>query len=118
MSSGVDIVTHAALTSDLGADVEALLAERPVAIIPTLTMMQGVVHAVGGKLFRGPSAGSAHRRGWTARMRNRPSRRLVPRRHGDPGRYRLPTQQSRRSHTRSRTDPQCTRNWSDWSKQA
>ena len=49
--AGVDIVTHTALTSDLGPEFEALLAERPVVIIPTLTMMQGVVHAIGGKLL-------------------------------------------------------------------
>jgi imidazolonepropionase-like amidohydrolase len=48
--AGADIVTHTALTSDLGPEFEALLAERPVVIIPTLVMMQGVVHAIGGKL--------------------------------------------------------------------
>ena len=48
--AGADVVTHTALTSDLGPDIDALLAERPVVIIPTLTMMQGVVHAIGGKL--------------------------------------------------------------------
>jgi imidazolonepropionase-like amidohydrolase len=47
---GADIVTHTALTSDLGPELKALLAERPVVIIPTLTMMQGVVRAIGGKL--------------------------------------------------------------------
>jgi imidazolonepropionase-like amidohydrolase len=47
--AGVDIVTHTALTSDLGPDLVALLAERGVVIIPTLTMMQGVVHAIGGR---------------------------------------------------------------------
>ena len=46
---GADVVTHTALTSDLGPGFEALLAERPVVIIPTLTMMQGVVRAIGGK---------------------------------------------------------------------
>ena len=50
LRAGVDVVTHTALTSDLGPDVAALLAGRPVVIIPTLTMMQGVVHAIGGKL--------------------------------------------------------------------
>jgi imidazolonepropionase-like amidohydrolase len=49
--AGVDVVTHTSLTSDLGAEFDALLAERPVVIIPTLTMMQGVAHAIGGKLF-------------------------------------------------------------------
>jgi imidazolonepropionase-like amidohydrolase len=48
--AGADIVTHTALTSDLGPELKALLAERPVVIIPTLTMMQGVVRAIGGKL--------------------------------------------------------------------
>ena len=48
--AGADIVTHTALTSDLGPEFEALLAERPVVIIPTLVMMQGVVQAIGGKL--------------------------------------------------------------------
>jgi imidazolonepropionase-like amidohydrolase len=47
--AGVDIVTHTALTSDLGPAFGALLAERAVVIIPTLTMMQGVVHTIGGK---------------------------------------------------------------------
>jgi imidazolonepropionase-like amidohydrolase len=49
--AGVDIVTHTSLTSDLSPEFDALLAERPVVIIPTLTMMQGVVHAIGGKFF-------------------------------------------------------------------
>jgi imidazolonepropionase-like amidohydrolase len=47
--AGADIVTHTALTSDLGPDLVALLAEREVVIIPTLTMMQGVVDAIGGR---------------------------------------------------------------------
>lgn len=50
VSMGADVVTHTALTSDLGPGFQELLAERPVVIIPTLTMMQGVVHAIGGKL--------------------------------------------------------------------
>jgi imidazolonepropionase-like amidohydrolase len=49
--AGADIVTHTALTSDLGPDLTALLAERAVVIIPTLTMMQGVVHAIGGRFM-------------------------------------------------------------------
>ena len=49
--AGADIVTHTALTSDLGPDLMALLAEREVVIIPTLTMMQGVVHAIGGRFM-------------------------------------------------------------------
>ena len=48
--AGADVVTHTALTSDLGPEFDALLAGRPVVIIPTLVMMQGVVHAIGGKL--------------------------------------------------------------------
>jgi imidazolonepropionase-like amidohydrolase len=48
--AGADIVTHTALTSDLSQDLTALLGDRPVVIIPTLTMMQGVVRAIGGKL--------------------------------------------------------------------
>jgi imidazolonepropionase-like amidohydrolase len=47
--AGVDVVTHTSLTSDLGPEFDALLAERSVVIIPTLAMMQGVVHAIGGK---------------------------------------------------------------------
>jgi imidazolonepropionase-like amidohydrolase len=49
--AGADVVTHTALTSDLGPQFRALLGERAVVIIPTLTMMQGVVHAIGGKLL-------------------------------------------------------------------
>jgi imidazolonepropionase-like amidohydrolase len=49
--AGADVVTHTSLTSDLGSEFDALLAERSVVIIPTLTMMQGVVHAIGGKLM-------------------------------------------------------------------
>ena len=48
--AGADVVTHTALTSDLGPEFGTLLAERSVVIIPTLTMMQGVVQAIGGKL--------------------------------------------------------------------
>jgi imidazolonepropionase-like amidohydrolase len=48
IASGVDIVTHTSLTRDLDGDFEGLLADRPVIIIPTLSMMQGVVHSIGG----------------------------------------------------------------------
>ena len=48
--AGADVVTHTALTSDLGPEFGTLLAGRSVVIIPTLTMMQGVVQAIGGKL--------------------------------------------------------------------
>jgi imidazolonepropionase-like amidohydrolase len=47
--AGVDVVTHTALASDLGPEFDALLAERSVVIIATLTMLQGVVHAIGGR---------------------------------------------------------------------
>lgn len=50
LRAGADVVTHTALTSDPGPEIEALLAERAVVLIPTLVMMQGVVHAIGGKL--------------------------------------------------------------------
>ena len=48
--AGAGVVTHTALTSDLdpelgGAAGRASPPSRP----PTLTMMQGVVHAIGGK---------------------------------------------------------------------
>ena len=49
LRSGVDVVTHTALTSELPAEVETLLARRPVTIIPTLTMMHGVRQTIGGK---------------------------------------------------------------------
>ncbi|GAA3213698.1 amidohydrolase family protein [Dactylosporangium siamense] len=49
--AGADIVTHTALTSELDAEFEALLARRQVVIVPTLTMMDGVVRNIGGKLI-------------------------------------------------------------------
>lgn len=49
LRSGVDVVTHTALTSELPAEVETLLARRPVTIIPTLSMMHGVRQTIGGK---------------------------------------------------------------------
>jgi len=49
LQSEVDIVTHTALTSDLGREFDDLLAQRSVAIIPTLTMMDGVRRTIGGK---------------------------------------------------------------------
>ena len=49
LRAGADVVTHTALTSDPGPEIEALLAERPAVIIPTLAMMQGVVRAIRGK---------------------------------------------------------------------
>jgi imidazolonepropionase-like amidohydrolase len=50
VGAGVDVVTHAALTIGLGDDDVALLATRPVTIIPTLGMMDGVARAIGGRL--------------------------------------------------------------------
>lgn len=51
--AGLDIVTHTALTGELGAEFEQELAQRGTVIIPTLAMMQGVVTNIGGKpLFR------------------------------------------------------------------
>lgn len=49
--AGVDVVTHTALTGGLDAEFEALLARRPTVIVPTLTMMDGVVHTIGRKLL-------------------------------------------------------------------
>jgi imidazolonepropionase-like amidohydrolase len=49
--SGADIVTHTALTSDLGSEFAALLAERPVISIPTLMMMQGVARTIRKKFI-------------------------------------------------------------------
>jgi len=50
IASGVDIITHTPLTSGLGGDVRQLLAGQPVTLIPTLSMMQGVADAIGGRL--------------------------------------------------------------------
>lgn len=46
--SGVDVVTHTSLTSELGDEFDALLAEHPAVIIPTLMMMDGVARTLGG----------------------------------------------------------------------
>lgn len=48
--AGVDVVTHTAVTAGLDPDFEHELGECSVIIIPTLSMMEGVVHAIGGKL--------------------------------------------------------------------
>lgn len=48
---GVDIATHTALTSELGAEFDDLLAQRPTAIIPTLAMMNGVRERIGRKVL-------------------------------------------------------------------
>lgn len=47
--AGVDVVTQTTLTGGLDAAFEALLARRPTVIVPTLTMMDGVVHTIGRK---------------------------------------------------------------------
>ncbi len=56
LRSGVDIVTHACLTSDLPAEVEALLVRRAVTIIPTLSMMDGAVRRSAANSSCGSSA--------------------------------------------------------------
>lgn len=50
VAAGVDVVTHTTLTGQLGDACEQLLADRPVTIIPTLTMMRGVEQSIGRKL--------------------------------------------------------------------
>jgi len=51
--AGLDIVTHTALTAELGPEFEGELTQRGTVIIPTLAMMQGVVKNIGGKpMFR------------------------------------------------------------------
>ena len=53
VQAGVDVVTHAALTTELGSDFEREIARRGTVIIPTLGMMQGVTTNIGGKpMFR------------------------------------------------------------------
>ena len=49
LTAGVDVVTHTAVSSEPDEDLVRLIAERPVTIVPTLTMMDGVVHAIGRK---------------------------------------------------------------------
>lgn len=48
--SGIDVITHTAVTAGLGPELEQELQNRPVTLIPTLAMMDGVVHAIGGTL--------------------------------------------------------------------
>lgn len=48
--AGVDVITHTAVTAGLGPHVEQELQQRSIILIPTLSMMDGVVHAIGGKL--------------------------------------------------------------------
>ncbi|WP_433040860.1 amidohydrolase family protein [Dactylosporangium sp. CS-033363] len=49
LAAGVDVLTHTAVTSGLD-DLEALIAARPVTLIPTLGMMDGVVGSIGRRL--------------------------------------------------------------------
>jgi imidazolonepropionase-like amidohydrolase len=55
--AGVDIITHAPLNADLAPDRLANLLARHVVLIPTLTMMRGVVTTItSGRVFRVLSA--------------------------------------------------------------
>lgn len=47
--AGVDIVTHTPVSGAPDAALVEMIAARPVTIIPTLTMMDGVVHTIGRK---------------------------------------------------------------------
>jgi imidazolonepropionase-like amidohydrolase len=49
VAGGVDIVTHTPVSSAPDADLVRMISERPVTIIPTLTMMDGVVRTIGRK---------------------------------------------------------------------
>jgi imidazolonepropionase-like amidohydrolase len=49
LTAGVDIVTHTSVSTEPDDDLARLIAARPVTIIPTLTMMDGVVHTIGRK---------------------------------------------------------------------
>lgn len=51
LDAGVDVVTHAALGSELDAETEALIAKNGTTIIPTLGMMHGIVETIGGKMM-------------------------------------------------------------------
>jgi imidazolonepropionase-like amidohydrolase len=51
--AGVDVITHAPVNADLAPERLANLLARHVVLIPTLTMMRGVVTTVtGGRVFR------------------------------------------------------------------
>jgi Imidazolonepropionase and related amidohydrolases len=51
--AGVDVITHAPLNADLAPERLANLLSRGVVLIPTLTMMRGVVASVtSGRVFR------------------------------------------------------------------
>lgn len=47
LTAGADIVTHTAVSTEPDDDLVRLIAARPVTIIPTLTMMDGVVQTIG-----------------------------------------------------------------------
>lgn len=51
LDAGVDVVTHAALGSELDAETRALITRNGTTIIPTLGMMQGIVDTIGSKLM-------------------------------------------------------------------
>ncbi|WNV83007.1 amidohydrolase family protein [Umezawaea sp. Da 62-37] len=50
VTAGVDVVTHTALTGGLGEQDATMLENSTVVLIPTLTMMDGVVRSIGGRL--------------------------------------------------------------------
>ena len=49
LTAGVDIVTHTPVSTAPDDELMQLIAVRPVTIIPTLTMMDGVVNTIGRK---------------------------------------------------------------------
>jgi imidazolonepropionase-like amidohydrolase len=49
LAAGVDVLTHTSVSASPSDDIVRHITERPVAIVPTLTMMDGVVHAIGRK---------------------------------------------------------------------
>jgi len=51
LDAGVDVLTHAALGTELDAETEALIRKNRTSIIPTLAMMDGIVATIGGKLM-------------------------------------------------------------------
>ncbi len=51
LNAGVDIVTHTSVSAEPDDDLARLIGARPVTIIPTLTMMYGVVRTIGRKPF-------------------------------------------------------------------
>lgn len=49
LQAEVDIVTHTALDGELSEDIDRLVRRRPVVLVPTLVMMQGLITRVGGR---------------------------------------------------------------------